>query len=238
MAKMTPNITDMVPVAMAAKNGGADSVSAINTIKAITDIDIDNLTPLPNIHGKSSSTGFSGPAVKPIALRFVSDLYCAKELSLPISGIGGIEKWRDALHFILAGATILQVTSAIMRYGYRIIEDLTEGLSDFLTDRNIKSLNELVGKAAEKIIDPSEFTTRYQVISEINEDKCVGCGQCYISCQDGANQAIKFDSDKRKASVDEERCIGCTLCKLVCPVWDCVSYKEVDTETTKHAAVF
>jgi dihydropyrimidine dehydrogenase (NAD+) subunit PreA len=238
MAKMTPNITDMIPVALAAKKDGADAISAINTIKAITDIDIDSYTPLPNIKGHSAATGFSGPSAKPVALRFVSDLYNSKELNLPISGIGGIETWKDALHFLLLGSTTVQVTTGILRYGYRIVEDMIEGLSDFMIERNIKSLDEIIGKAAEKIIDPSEFNTRYQVVSVIDEDKCIGGGQCYISCHDGANQAIRFDAVNRKASVDEEKCVGCLLCKHVCPVWDCVSYKEVDTEVTKHAAVF
>jgi dihydropyrimidine dehydrogenase (NAD+) subunit PreA len=238
MAKMTPNITDMIPVALAAKDGGADAISAINTIKAITDIDINNFTPLPNIHGHSSATGFSGPSVKPVALRFVSDLYNSKPLQLPISGVGGIETWIDALHFLLLGATNLQVTTGILRYGYRIVEDMIEGLGDYMIERNIKSLDEIIGKAAQKLTDPSNFVTRYQVVSVINEEKCIGCGQCFISCHDGANQAIKFDPSKRKATVDEQRCVGCLLCKHVCPVWDCVSYKEVDTEVVKHAAIF
>jgi dihydropyrimidine dehydrogenase (NAD+) subunit PreA len=157
---------------------------------------------------------------------------------LPISAVGGIETWIDALHFLLLGATNLQVTTGILRYGYRIVEDMIEGLSDYMIERNIKSLDELIGKAAQKLTDPSNFETRYQVVSVIDEEKCIGCGQCYISCHDGANQAIIFDSEKRKASVDEERCVGCLLCKHVCPVWDCVSYKEVDTQITKHAAIF
>ncbi|MCX6270548.1 MAG: NAD-dependent dihydropyrimidine dehydrogenase subunit PreA [Bacteroidetes bacterium] len=223
MAKMTPNITNMVPVALAAKQGGADAISAINTIKAITDIDIENFTPLPNIHGHSSATGFSGPSVKPVAMRFVSDLYNSKPLGLPISAVGGIETWIDALHFLLLGATNLQVTTGILRYGYRIVEDMIEGLSDYMLERNIKSLNEIIGKSSRKIVDPSEFVTRFQVVSVIDDAKCIGCGQCYISCQDGANQAVKFDTLTRKASVDEERCIGCLLCKHVCPVWDCIS---------------
>ena len=238
MAKMTPNITDMLPVALAAKDGGADAISAINTIKAITDIDINSFTPLPNIHGHSSATGFSGPSVKPVALRFVSDLYNSKPLQLPISGVGGIETWIDALQFLLLGATNLQVTTGILRYGYRIVEDMIEGLGDYMIERNIKSLDEIIGKAAQKLTDPSNFETRYQVVSVIDEEKCIGCGQCFISCHDGANQAIKFDSAKRKATVDEERCVGCLLCKHVCPVWDCVSYKEVDTTVVKHAAIF
>lgn len=238
IAKMTPNITDMVPVALAAKNGGADAISAINTIKAITDIDVDSWSPLPNIHGHSAATGYSGPAVKPVALRFVSDLYNAKPLSLPISAIGGIETWIDALHFLLMGAANLQVTTGVLRYGYRIVEDMMEGLSDYLIDHNIQSLDQIIGKAAQKLTDPANFETRYQVVSSIDHDKCIGCGQCYISCQDGANQAVLFDSEIRKASVDESRCVGCLLCKHVCPVWDCISFKEVDTQLQKHAAIF
>ncbi|MDD2563927.1 MAG: NAD-dependent dihydropyrimidine dehydrogenase subunit PreA [Salinivirgaceae bacterium] len=238
IAKMTPNLTDMIPVALSAKRGGADAISAINTVRAITDIDINNFIPLPNIHGNSGITGYSGAAVKPIGMRFVSELYNSKELNIPISAIGGIETWVDALHYILLGGTNLQVTTAIMRYGYRIVEDLIEGLSDFMIDRGIVSLNELVGKSAGKLIDPADFSTRYQVVSQIDKDKCIGCGQCYISCQDGANQAIKFDSETRKAEVDETRCIGCLLCKHVCPVWDCISSKEVDSSVVKHAAIF
>ncbi len=238
IAKMTPNITDMIPVALAAKEGGADAISAINTIRSITDIDIEKFIPLPNIHGWSAITGFSGPAVKPIAMRFVSELYNSAELGLPVSAIGGVTTWRDALHFILLGATNVQVTTAIMRYGYRIVEDMIEGMGDFMTEHGVKSLSELVGRAAKALVDPAELNNRFQVVSQITAEKCIGCGQCYISCHDGANQAIKFDTVDRKASVDEERCVGCLLCKHVCPVLDCVSYKEVDTKSQKHAAVF
>lgn len=238
IAKMTPNLTDMLPVAIAARDGGADAISAINTIRAITDVDIETFTPLPDIHGHSAPTGFSGSAVKPVAMRFVSELYNSRELNLPVSAIGGIETWMDALHFMLLGATNLQVTTAVMRYGYRIVEDMKEGLSDFMIDRNIRSLDEIIGRAARKIVDPSEFDTRYQVVSVIDIERCIGCGQCYISCQDGANQAIEFDPAERKASVNEERCVGCLLCKHICPVWDCISYKQVDTKTENHAAIF
>ena len=238
IAKMTPNITDMIPVALAAKRGGADAISAINTIKAISGIDLQSFSPMPNIHGSSAASGFSGPAVKPVAMRFVSELYNSKDLKLPISGIGGIETWIDALHFLLLGATNLQVTTAIMRYGYRIVEDMIEGLTDFMIDRNISSLDEIIGLASQKMTDPSNFNTRFQVVSIIDESKCIGCGQCYISCHDGANQAIEFDSVTRKASVNEERCVGCMLCSHVCPVVGCVSFKEVDTKVVSHAAIF
>jgi len=238
MAKMTPNITDMIPVALAAKRGGVDAIAAINTVRAITDIDLDNMTPMPTIHGSSGITGFSGAAVKPMALRFVSELYNSKELSLPISAIGGVQTWRDALHFFLLGGTTVQVTTAIMKYGYRIVEDMIEGLTDYLAQKNIANLSDIIGRAATKLVPPPQFTTRYQVVSEINQDKCIGCGQCYFACYDGANQAIEFDSVKRKARVNEERCVGCTLCKHICPKWDCITTKEVDTEKCKHAAIF
>jgi dihydropyrimidine dehydrogenase (NAD+) subunit PreA len=237
MAKMTPNITDMIPVALAAKRGGANAISAINTIRSITDIDIEKCVPLPSIHDHSAITGFSGAAAKPVALRFVSELHNCKELSLPISGIGGIVTWKDALQFTLLGATTVQVTTAVMRYGYRIVEDMIEGLSDHMIDHKISSLDEIKGAAAARLVDPSELNCRFQVVSSIDEDKCIGCGQCLISCSDGANKAIQFDVEKRKAKVDEEKCVGCLLCKHVCPVWDCISHKEVDTKTHKHAAI-
>lgn len=237
MAKMTPNITDMLPVALAAKEGGADAIAAINTIRVITDIDLDTFTPLPNIHGQSGITGFSGTAAKPIGLRFVAELFNSADLKLPISAIGGVTTWKDALHYILLGGTTIQVTSAIMQYGYRIVEDLIEGLSDFMLDRNIKSINDLVGLASKKLVDPADMTKRYQVVSCIDENKCIGCGRCYISCHDSANQAIEFDATTRKPTIDEAKCIGCTLCKHICPVWDCITTKEVDTTITKHAGV-
>lgn len=238
LAKMTPNITDMIPVALAAKLGGADAIAAINTIRAITDIDLQTMTPLPNIHGNSGISGFSGTAAKPIALRFISELYNSKELLLPISGIGGIETWKDALQFILLGSTTLQVTTAIMKYGYRIVEEMIEGLTDFMIDNHIQSLSEIIGAAANKLVEPSQFSTQYQVVSVIDEEKCIGCGRCYISCQDGANQAIEFDTEKRKAKVNEKRCVGCTLCKHVCPVWNCILTKEINTKKSPHAAIF
>jgi len=237
IGKMTPNITDMVPVALAAKEGGADAIAAINTIRAITDVDINNFTPRPDIHGKSGITGFSGAASKPIAMRFVSELYNSKELNLPISAIGGIETWKDVLQFMLLGATTVQVTTSVMKYGYRIVEDMIEGLLDFMVDNKIKSLHEIIGKAANKLVDPSEFDTRHQVISVIDREKCIGCGQCYISCQDGANQAIQFDAKARKAKIDPLKCVGCTLCTFVCPVENCITTKVVDTKYIKHAAI-
>jgi dihydropyrimidine dehydrogenase (NAD+) subunit PreA len=229
IAKMTPNITDMLPPSLAAKQGGADSISAINTLRAITEVNLETFAPMPTIQGKGSISGYSGPAVKPIALRFVAELAQSKELSLPVSGIGGMETWQDAAMFLLMGASNLQITTAVMRYGYRIIESLIEGLEDYLELKGLHSVTELVGKGLDYLVDPSEHQQTKHVISTVDQDTCIGCGSCYVVCHDGANQAMNFDSQTRKASVEEERCVGCLLCRHICPVWDCITTKEVES---------
>ena len=228
MAKMTPNITDILPPSIAAKKGGADAISAINTLRAITEVDLDTFSPMPSIQGRGSISGYSGPAVKPIALRFVAELAQSKELDLPVSGLGGMETWQDAAMFLLMGASNLQATTAVMRYGYRIVESLCGGLKDYLESKGFKSVSELVGRGLEFTVDPSEHHQTKHVISKVDPDKCVGCGLCHVVCHDGANQAMKFDRDTRKAEVDRERCVGCLLCKHVCPIWDCISTEEID----------
>jgi dihydropyrimidine dehydrogenase (NAD+) subunit PreA len=228
MAKMTPNITDIIPPSLAAKRGGADAISAINTLRAITEIDLDTFSPMPSIQGRGSISGYSGPAVKPIALRFVAELAQSKELGLPVSGIGGMETWRDAAMFLLMGATNLQITTGVMRYGYRIAESLIEGMEDYLESRGFRSVQELIGLGLGNLVDPSEHHQTQHVVSVVDSGKCIGCGLCYITCNDGANQAMKFDTLTRIAEVDESCCVGCLLCKHVCPVWDCVGTKEVE----------
>ena len=232
MAKMTPNITDILPPSLAAKHGGADAISAINTLRAITEVDLDTLAPKPTIQGRGSISGFSGPAVKPIALRFVAELAQSKELSLPVSGIGGLETWQDAAMFLLMGASNLQVTTAIMHYGYRVIEPLCEGLADYLESKGLASVRELVGRGLPQTVDPSEHHQTKHVISKVDADKCIGCGLCHIVCYDGANQAMQFDGGERKARVERELCVGCLLCQHVCPVWDCITTEEIDHPVT------
>ncbi len=219
MAKMTPNITDMVPVAKACLEGGADGIATINTIKSVTHVDLDRKVGLPIVNGKSSISGYSGKAVKPVALRFLQQLRSAEGLhDLPISGIGGIETWEDAAEFILLGATTLQVTTAIMQYGYRIVEDMKNGLMHYMEEQGVDSLHQLIGLANANIIPAEELDRDYIVYPEIDEDKCIGCGRCYISCYDGAHQAMVWNEETRKPSCDKEKCVGCHLCALVCPV--------------------
>ncbi|MBQ1331467.1 MAG: NAD-dependent dihydropyrimidine dehydrogenase subunit PreA [Lachnospiraceae bacterium] len=234
LAKLTPNITDMVPMALAAKRGGADGISAINTINSITGVDIETLAAEPSVHGKSIVGGYSGPAVKPIALRFISDLYRCPELKgMHLSGMGGIEIWRDAMEFLLLGAGSVQVTTAVMQYGYRIIDDLLEGLTEYMKCKGISSVKDLIGGASHSIVDRRGIERDTILLPVFNYDRCIGCGRCYISCMDGGHQAISFDPEKRRPKLDGSRCVGCHLCRLVC------SEKAIDAakkEIVKHTA--
>ncbi|SES87308.1 dihydroorotate oxidase B, catalytic subunit [Natronincola peptidivorans] len=227
LAKMTPNITLMEIAARAAIKGGATGIAAINTIKSITEVDLDHFTALPIVNGKSSISGYSGKAVKPIALRFIAQMASDPVLKgVPISGIGGIETWQDALEFILLGSRNIQVTTSIMQYGYRIVEDMISGMSYWMEEKGINSLEEIVGKALPNIIPADKIDRDFKVYPEYDHDQCVGCGRCYISCYDGGHQAIKWDEEKRKPSLDEEKCVGCGLCWLICPIENCITPGE------------
>ena len=217
MAKMTPNITDMVPVAKACLEGGADGIAAINTIKSICNIDLDKKIGMPIVNGKSSISGYSGKAVKPVALRFIQQMRTAIP-NLEVSGIGGCETWEDAAEFILVGAKTIQITTAIMQYGYRIVEDLCNGLQHYMEEQKVDRLEDLVGLANKNIIPAEELDRDYIVYPEIDKEKCVGCGRCYISCYDGAHQAMEWDEETRRPTCNHDKCVGCLLCGHVCPV--------------------
>ena len=216
MAKMTPNITDMVPVAKACLEGGADGIAAINTIKSVCNVDLNRKIGMPIVNGKSAISGYSGKAVKPVALRFVQQLRTGIP-GVEISGIGGIETWEDAAEFLLLGSTTLQVTTSIMQYGYRIVEDMKNGLEHYMEEQGVDSLMDLIGIANGNIIPAEELDRDYVVYPEFDTEKCIGCGRCYVSCYDGAHQAISWDEENRKPSCDN-KCVGCHLCALVCPV--------------------
>lgn len=223
IAKMTPNIGNMEIPARAAIEGGAKGIAAINTVKSITNIDLDLNIGMPVVNGKSSVSGYSGAAVKPIALRFISDLKHDPLLkSIPLTGIGGIETWRDCVEFLLLGASNIQVTTAIMQYGYRIVEDMISGLSFYMEDYGIKKVEDIVGKALDSIVGADELDRTYKILVKVNEEKCTGCKRCYVSCFDGGHQAIIFDDERRRPEIDEEKCVGCHLCLNVCPVMNCI----------------
>jgi dihydropyrimidine dehydrogenase (NAD+) subunit PreA len=227
MAKMTPNITDMTETAMAAKNGGADAISAINTVSGITGIDLDSLVPQPNVFGRGASSGTSGPGVKPIGLRFISDMAKDENLNLPLSGMGGIETWIDALQYLLVGASTLQVTTGIMHYGYVIVQDMIEGLSDYMASRGIMKLEDLIGATLPKLGKTELFDLDRQGVVEYNLDKCVGCGQCLNVCTDAGGQALSWNAEKRRPEMNENKCLSCMLCSFVCPVSGLIKYKAM-----------
>nr|WP_090093560.1 NAD-dependent dihydropyrimidine dehydrogenase subunit PreA [Clostridium uliginosum] len=219
LAKMTPNIGDMSIPAIASIEGEATGLATINTIKSITGIDLDSMTANPVVNAKSSVSGYSGKAVKPIALRFIYELSKNEKLkNVPISGIGGIETWEDALEFILLGSSNLQVTTSVMQYGYRIVEDMISGLSHFMNDKGYERLEDMVGIAVKNIIPAEDLDRDYIVYPQVDEEECLGCGRCYISCYDGAHQAITWNDEERKPEINKERCVGCHLCAQVCPV--------------------
>ena len=218
IAKMTPNITDIRVPAKAAMIGGANAISAINTIKSITNINLDSLVPEPDVNGKTAIGGYSGKAVKPIALRFISELSNDKELqNINLSGIGGIYTYKDAIEFLMLGASNVQVTTSVMEYGYRIIDDLILGLKIFMKENNFHKISDLVGLANKKVVEADKLERDTILLPKINYDKCIGCGRCYISCQDGGHQAIRFDLKTRRPIVESSKCVGCHLCKHVCP---------------------
>ena len=217
LAKMTPNITHMELPARAAVRAGADGLAAINTIKSISGLELPSLSPGPAIRGKSAVSGYSGKAVKPIALRFIHDLATCPQLKeVPISGMGGIETWHDAAEFLALGCTNLQVTTAVMEYGYRIVEDLIGGLSDFLVQNGYQSVSQLVGKGLEHITDADQLDRSTVSYPIFDRTKCLGCGRCAVSCYDGGHQAITFGPDRMPRLVGAN-CVGCHLCRLVCP---------------------
>ncbi|MBR4263700.1 MAG: NAD-dependent dihydropyrimidine dehydrogenase subunit PreA [Paludibacteraceae bacterium] len=215
--KMTPNITNMAKPALASFYGGASGISAINTIKSIT------MSREAEVSEKKTVSGYSGKAVKPIALRMIYEiignpiLYKAGiEKHIDVSGIGGIETWRDALEFIQLGCRNVQVCTAVMQYGYRIIDDLTLGLQHYMQERGVTELKDLVGEELKNFVLPHDLDRETMVFPKIDREKCIGCGRCYVSCTDGGHQAIAFGED-RKPKIVGTKCVGCHLCRLVCP---------------------
>jgi dihydropyrimidine dehydrogenase (NAD+) subunit PreA len=211
IAKMTPNLAAMTNVAFAAHLAGADGISAINTIKSVT------LNNRSAVSTQKTISGYSGRAVKPIALRFILEIAnnpLRKKLEL--SGIGGIESWWDALDFIRLGCANVQVCTAVMQYGQRIIDDLKLGLQNYMLEKGVTQLKDLVGTEIHHFVTPAELDRDTIVFPKFHLDKCIGCGRCHISCQDGGHQAIIFGEDRRPR-LNGAKCVGCHLCRLICP---------------------
>lgn len=227
IVKLTPNITDVRYPARAAKAGGADAVSLINTISSIVSVDLDSFSPQPSIDGKGSHGGYCGPAVKPIALNMVAEIARdAQTAGLPISGIGGVTTWRDAAEFLALGAGNVQVCTAAMTYGFKIVEEMKTGLSQYL-DQQGMSLSDLIGRAVPNVTDWQYLNLNYVTKARIDQDACIKCGRCYAACEDTSHQAISMSEDRVFEVIDEE-CVACNLCVNVCPVEACITMERLE----------
>lgn len=217
LVKMTPNVTDMRPLAVAAVRNGADGIAAINTVKSLLGMNLDTYATNPSVRGYSGIGGYSGPAVKPIALRFVWELASCPELKdIPISGMGGIDSWKDAVEFLLLGANHVQITTAVMQYGARIIDDLLEGLTFYLQEKALKSVSQLQGLGVENVTALEQLERGTVLLPHFLLSRCIGCGRCYLSCRDGGHEAIRMVHGK--PTMNPKLCVGCHLCVLVCPM--------------------
>lgn len=259
IVKLTPNVTSIVPMGRAAAEGGADGISLINTINSIMGVDLDTLLPKPHVAGKGSHGGFCGPAVKPIALNMVQSLAKDGEVNVPISGIGGIQSWEDAAEFMLLGSTTIQVATAVMHYGFRLVEHMISGLEQWMMEKGFENTTDFIGKSVPLIGGWGDLDLSYKVVAEIDQNSCIHCGACYVACDEGAHQSIGVtqvpiqdylaSSEGRELQksgkaefmpglgagyvnrfdVIESTCVGCNLCSLVCPVDDCISMEEKDS---------
>ncbi|HRL94827.1 MAG TPA: NAD-dependent dihydropyrimidine dehydrogenase subunit PreA [Pseudomonas sp.] len=234
IVKLTPNITDVRLPARAALAGGADAVSLINTINSITSLDLDAMVARPIVGGRSTHGGYCGSAVKPIALNMVAEI--ARDPStrgLPISGIGGIGSWRDAAEFIALGCGSVQVCTAAMLHGFRIVEEMKDGLSRWMDEKGYARISDFSGKAVANTTDWKYLNMNYQVIAKIDQDACIGCGRCFIACEDTSHQAIENllkPDGTHSYEVKDEECVGCNLCQITCPVENCITMVEQPSE--------
>jgi dihydropyrimidine dehydrogenase (NAD+) subunit PreA len=257
MVKLTPNVTDIAAVARAAVEGGADALSLINTINSIMGVDLDTFAPKPSVRGQGSHGGYCGPAVKPIALNMVAALAADPAIDVPICGIGGISTWQDAAEFFLLGAGAVQVCTAVMHHGFRVVEHLSEGLQDWMRQKGIDRITDLVGRTVPRIKKWSDLDLNYKVVARIDQSTCIHCGLCYAACEDGCHQSIRWDKVPiteyadgpipitrsggyatmpgagggivNRFTIKEDVCVGCNMCSLVCPVEGCITMTEVDT---------
>ena len=227
IVKLTPNIADIRQPARAAKNGGADAVSLINTINSIVSVDLDIMAPNPTIGDKGTHGGYCGPAVKPIALNMVAEIARDPEThGLPISAIGGVTTWRDAAEFISLGAGNVQVCTAAMTYGFKVVEEMISGLSQWMDEKGHASIEDFMGQAVPNVTDWQHLNLNYVAKAVINQDDCIKCGRCFAACEDTSHQAIEMSAD-RVFTVKDDECVACNLCVNVCPVENCITMEQV-----------
>jgi len=227
IVKLTPNITDVRKPAAAARAGGADAVSLINTINSITSVNLDSMSPEPSIDGKGTHGGYCGPAVKPIAMSMVSEIARAEATAgMPISGIGGVTTWRDAAEFMALGCGNVQVCTAAMTYGFKIVQEMISGLSQWMDEKGYENTTDFVGMAVPNTTDWQHLNLNYIAKAKINQDLCISCGRCFAACEDTSHQAIAMSEDRVFSVIDAE-CVACNLCVNVCPVENCITMEQM-----------
>ncbi|MEL6997748.1 MAG: NAD-dependent dihydropyrimidine dehydrogenase subunit PreA [Pseudomonadota bacterium] len=227
IVKLTPNITDIRYPARAAHAGGADAVSLINTVQSVTSVNLDTFSPEPMIDGKGSHGGYCGPAVKPIALNMVGQIARDPDMQgLPISGIGGVTTWRDAAEFIAMGAGNVQVCTAAMTYGFRIVTEMIEGLNAWMDEKGHADLSAIQGRAVPQFVEWQNLNLNYVTKARIDQDLCIKCGRCFAACEDTSHQAIVIKEGRTFEVIDDE-CVACNLCVNVCPVENCITMEEL-----------
>ncbi len=229
IVKLTPNIADPRFPARAARAGGADAVSLINTINSLMGVDLNRMEMNPSVDGFGSHGGYCGPAVKPIALHMVAEIARdAETRGLPLCGIGGITTWRDAAEFIALGCGTVQICTAAMVYGFKIIDDLCDGLSNFMDEHGYDSIDAFRGRALRSVTDWNMLNLNHSEKAVINQDLCIKCGRCHVVCEDTAHQAITSTKNgKRHFEIKEEDCVGCNLCVSICPVPDTITMRAL-----------
>jgi dihydropyrimidine dehydrogenase (NAD+) subunit PreA len=239
IAKLTPNITDITTVARAVARAGANAISLINTLSSIPAVNLDTFVPEPYVDGCSTYGGYSGTAVKPIALKMLYACAQDPQINLPLSGIGGISSWHDAAEFIALGATTVQVCTAIMHRGFGIVQKMIDGLRDYLTSKGFSTIQNLHGRALTKVQKWESLNLNYKRIAQIDYTRCIACDLCYTACEDGAYQAIEHIApaslshlnpnitNKLLPRIREESCVGCNLCAIVCPINDCITMIDI-----------
>ncbi|MEW5991184.1 MAG: NAD-dependent dihydropyrimidine dehydrogenase subunit PreA [Chloroflexota bacterium] len=236
LVKLTPNVTDIRLPGRAARAANADGIALINTINSQIGVNLDTWAPNPDVRGRGSHGGYSGPAVKPIAQFMTSSIAADPQIGLPISAIGGIGDWKDAVEFMLLGASTVQVGTSVMHWGYRMIDDLVDGMSTYLRSKGLHSPAELVGKSLPTIGDWGQLDQSFRLLAHIDGSRCIHCNLCYTACNDGAHQAIRLEgrNGTSKLTIDGDYCVGCRLCGYVCPVEGCITFEELEGAAAVH----